>query len=164
MMTPIKDGSGLKMLTDGNTLQGGAAERVVTNVGSVELPLLTKANYHDRALVMKVSLEALELWDAVEAMCNDRARDQRALAAILRAVPAEIKAGLAVKATAKEAWDAVKAMRVGDDQVKAASMQCLWKEYETVVFCDGEGVSDFAMRINGLVGSLREMGETLEDH
>jgi hypothetical protein len=40
----------------------------------------------------------------------------------------------------------------------------LWKQYENVGFRDGESVSDFALRINGLVASLREMGETLEDH
>ncbi|WVZ83269.1 LOW QUALITY PROTEIN: hypothetical protein U9M48_030435 [Paspalum notatum var. saurae] len=36
-------------------------------------------------------------------VCKDRARDRRAPAAILRAVPADMKAGLAVKKTAKEA-------------------------------------------------------------
>ena len=140
-----------------------AVERVVSNSGAVELPLLTKANYHEWALVMQVSLEAMELWDAVVAVSKERAKDRRALAAILRAVPPEMKAGLAVKKTAKEAWDAVKSMRVGDDRVKAASVQRLWKEYENVVFRDGESVGDFTMRISGLVGSLREMGETLED-
>jgi hypothetical protein len=46
----------------------------------------------------------------VEAVTNDRAKDRRALAAILRAVPSEMKAGLAVKTSAKEAWDSVKKM------------------------------------------------------
>jgi hypothetical protein len=46
---------------------------------------------------MQVSLEALELWDAVEGESEDRAKDRRALAAILRGVPPEMKAGLAMK-------------------------------------------------------------------
>ncbi|WVZ79938.1 hypothetical protein U9M48_027460 [Paspalum notatum var. saurae] len=75
-----------------------------------------------------------------------------------------MKVGLAVKKTTKEAWDAVKAMRVGDDRVKAASTQRLWKEFENFWFRDGECVDDAAVRINVLVASLREMGETLEDH
>jgi hypothetical protein len=157
---PAKDG--LKMF-DGVGSSSAAVERVV-NTNSVEIPLLTKVNYHEWALVMQVSLEAMELWDAVEAVCKERPKDRRAMAAILRAVPSEMKAGLAVKKSAKEAWDAVKAMRVGDDRVKAASVQRLWKEYENVAFRDGETVGDFALRINGLVASLREMGETLEDH
>ena len=109
----------------------------VAGIGTVELPMLGSANYHDWSLVMHVSLEAMELWDAVDAVSTDRAKDRRALAAILREVPAEMKAGLAVQKSAKAAWDAVKAMRVGDDRVKAASVQRLWKEYESVVFRDG---------------------------
>lgn len=147
------------------TLQkpGVAAERVVPNTGAVELPLLTKTNYHEWSLVMQVSLEALELWDAVEAVSAERAKDRRALAAILRAVPPEMKAGLALKKSAKEAWEAVKKMRVGDDRVKSANVQRLLKEFENVAFHDGESVDDFAMRINGLVASLRELGEAMED-
>lgn len=148
---------------DGMGSTSAAMERVI-NSSSVELPLLTKANYHEWALVMQVSLEAMELWDAVEAVCKERPKDQRAMAAILRGVPPEMKAGLAVKKTAKEAWEAVRSMRIGDDRVKAASVQLLWKEYENVDFHDGESVGDFTLRINGLVASLREMGETLEDH
>jgi len=37
------------------------------NANAVELPLLTKTNYHEWSLVMQVCLEAMELWDAVEA-------------------------------------------------------------------------------------------------
>ncbi|WVZ88962.1 hypothetical protein U9M48_035429, partial [Paspalum notatum var. saurae] len=102
-----------------------AVERIITSTNSVELPLLTKSNYHEWALVMQVSLEAMELWDAVEA---ERAKDRRALAAILGAIPSEIKAGVAVKKTAKQAWNAAKSMRVGDDRVKVVSVQHLWAE------------------------------------
>lgn len=103
---------------DGSTPRQAVVERVVPNSSVVELPMLTRANYHQWALVMRVSLEALVLWDAVEAVTNDRAKDRRALAAILRAVPSEMKAGLTVKTSAKEAWDSVKKMRAGDDRVK----------------------------------------------
>ena len=142
---------------------GVAAERVVPNTGAVELPLLTKTNYHEWSLVMQVSLEALKLWDAVEAISAERAKDRRVLAAILCAVPPEMKAGLAVKKSAKEAWEAVKMMRVGDDRVKSANVQRLLKKFENVTFHDGESVDDFAMRINRLVASLRELGEAMED-
>jgi hypothetical protein len=46
--------------------------------------------------------------------------------------------------------------------VKATTVQCLWKEYESVGF--RESVSVFTLRINGLVESLREMREKVEDH
>ncbi|CAN6381799.1 unnamed protein product [Urochloa humidicola] len=135
----------------------------VASTDTVELPLLTKANYHEWSLVMKVPLEAMELWDAVEADCKECAKDRPALAAVLHAVPSEMKVELAVKKSVKEAWEAVKKMRVGDDRVKSVSVQRLVKEFENVAFRDGESVDDFAMRINGLVASLRELGEAMED-
>ncbi|WVZ58939.1 hypothetical protein U9M48_009154 [Paspalum notatum var. saurae] len=163
METPVKGDGGLKMFGDASSSRGAVAERVVASTNSVELPLLTSSNYQEWALVMKVSLEALELWDAVAATCAERAKDRRALAAILRAVPIEMKAGLAVKATAKEAWDAVKSMRVGSDRVKAASVQRLWKQFENITWRDEENAGEFAVRVTGLVGSLREMGETIAE-
>ncbi|CAN6215165.1 unnamed protein product [Urochloa humidicola] len=141
----------------------GAVERVMANPGAVELPLLTRTNYHEWSLIMQVSMEALEQWDAVESECKDRAKDRRALATIIRAVPREMKAGLAQKKSAKEAWDAVKKSCAGDDRMKGSSIQRLMKQFEAVAFRDGESVGDFAMRINGLVTSLRELGEELPD-
>jgi hypothetical protein len=139
-----------------------AAERVV-NTNSVELPLLTKANYHEWALVMQVSLEAMELWDAVEAVCRERAKDRRALAAILRAVPPEMKAGLAVKKSAKEAWAAVRSMRMGDARVREANAERLLKVFENIKFKEGEKVDDFAMRLSSLISEMRELGEEVEE-
>ena len=82
--------------------------------GVMELPMLTKTNYHEWALVMQVNLEGMELWDAVEGGKAERGKDRRALAAIICAVLPEMRSGLAVKKTAKEAWAAVKAMQMGD--------------------------------------------------
>jgi formylmethanofuran dehydrogenase subunit C len=103
----------------------------------------------------------MELWNVVEAVSKDRAKDRRALSAILHAVSSEMKVGLAVKKSVKEVWDVVKLMRVGDERIKSVSLQRLLKEYKNVAF--GESVDDFAMRINGLVTILRELGEKMED-
>jgi hypothetical protein len=65
---------------------------------------------------MQVSLEALVLWEVVEKKSQDRAKDQRALAAVLRGIPPEMKARLAVKKSAKEAWDSVKKMHDDDER------------------------------------------------
>jgi hypothetical protein len=80
-----------------------AVEHVVLNSGAVELPLLTKTNYHEWSMIVQVSLEAMELWDVVEAVSNDRAKDRRALSAILHAMPSEMKVRLALKKSVKEA-------------------------------------------------------------
>jgi hypothetical protein len=58
----------------------------VEDVADDELLLLTKTNYHEWSTVMHVSLEAMELWNVVEAASKDHAKDQRALAAILHVV------------------------------------------------------------------------------
>ncbi|WVZ83191.1 hypothetical protein U9M48_030361 [Paspalum notatum var. saurae] len=142
---------------------GAAAERAIVTFGAVELPLLTRTNYHEWSLVMQVSLEALGLWCAVETDKVERRDDRMALAAILRGVPSELKAELAVKKTAKEAWEAVKTMWVSEDRVKAANKQRLMKEFENVSFRDGEKIDDFAVPINGIVGGLRELGEEIKD-
>jgi hypothetical protein len=110
-----------------------------------------------------VSLEPLELWDAVEGESEDRAKDRRVLAAILHGVPPEMKAGLAVKKMVKEAWVSVKKMRGGDECVKAANVQRLMKEFELLSFGDGETVAEFAVRVDRLTARLGDLGEGLND-
>ena len=82
---------------------------------------------------------------------------------ILRGVLPEMMSGLAAKKNVKEAWDAVKKMHAGDDRMKDASIQRLMKQFDNLTFRDGESVGDFAMRINGLITGLRELGEKIED-
>jgi hypothetical protein len=70
---------------------------------------------------------------------------------------------LGSKRTVKDAWAAVKSMRVGAGRVKEANAQRLLKEFENIAFCDGESVDDFAMRINALAADLRTSREAIED-
>jgi hypothetical protein len=148
---------------DSSTSADGVVVRVAANSGVVELPLLTKGSYQEWALVMQVSLEALELWEVIEAEGKDRVKDRLALAAILCGVPPEMKVGLAVKKTAKETWDSVKWMCGGDERVKAANVQCLTKEFELLSFRDGETVAEFALRVDRLNARLIDHGEVLGD-
>jgi hypothetical protein len=60
---------------------------------------LTRTNYTEWSLVMKVNLQAAGLWDVIEFGAGDYRDDRTALAAILRAVPPEMQAGLAVRPT-----------------------------------------------------------------
>uniref|UniRef100_A0A0A9E480 Uncharacterized protein n=1 Tax=Arundo donax TaxID=35708 RepID=A0A0A9E480_ARUDO len=162
--SPPKARIGDPKSSDGGTSRQVTVERIVSNVGAVmEFPALTRANYHEWALVMQVNLEALGLWGAVESADVERREDRLAMAAILRAVPAEMKAGLAKKKSAKEAWAAVKTMRMGDARVREANAQRLLKAFENVAFKDGESIDEFAMRLRSLVTELGELGETVEE-
>ena len=161
--TPKKLDDDLKA-GDSGTPRTVVVERVVKESGgSVEFPVLTRANYHEWALVMQFNLEALGLWHAVEVSDVERREDRLALAAILRAVPTEMRSGLTIKKTAKEAWVAVKSMRMGDSRVQEANAQKLLKEFENVAFMDGESIDEFAMRLSSLVANLRELGEKMEE-
>jgi hypothetical protein len=126
---------------------------------TLEFPTLTKGNYHEWALVMKVNLEAMGLWNAVESGSVERREDRMALAAILRAVPVEMKSTIAEKSSAKEAWMAVRIMRLGDERVREANAQKLLGAFENVKFRDGE----FAMRLNTLASELRALGEKVDE-
>lgn len=105
-------------------------ERVVREATTsiVVYPTLTRTNYQDWALVMRVNMQAQCLWGAVEPEGDDLVdyrQDRQALAAILRAVPAEMLATLAVKETAQEAWEAIKTRRIGVQRVREANAQQL---------------------------------------
>lgn len=138
-------------------------QRVIHQASStVVYPPLTATNYFEWALIMKVNMEAQGVWDAVEG-AGSFSEDRTALAAILRAVPPEMHSTLAVKATAKEAWDAIKSMRVGDARVREAKVQTLLKEFDAVRMRSGETIDELAMRMNGLANKMRTLGETFEE-
>ena len=164
--SPPRPSSPKRPKFDGSSGSGArevVVERIVSNSGVVEVLQLTRTNYHEWSLVTQVNLEALELWDAVEVECKDRANDRRALAAILRGVPPDMKSRLAKKKSAKEAWAALKEMRVGDNRVKSSVVQRLVMEFENITLHDRESVDDFAMHVIGLVDKLGELGEEMED-
>jgi hypothetical protein len=112
---------------------------------------------------MQINLEANLMWDAVEGNPSSVASDKAALAALLRSVPPEMVGALAVKRTAKAAWEAVKVMRVGADRVKEATAQRLRKEFEDIAFLDGETLDKFGLRIMNIVNNLRSLGDTVEE-
>jgi hypothetical protein len=136
-------------------------ERIVTG-GTMVWPMLTTTNYVEWALVMQINLEANLMWEAVEGNPSSVASNKAALAALLRSVPQMVGA-LAVKRTAKAAWDAVKVMRVGADRVKEATAQRLRKEFEDITLLDGETLDKFGLHIMNIVNNLWSLGDTVEE-
>jgi hypothetical protein len=70
-----------------------------------------------------------------------------AMEAILTTVLVEYREPLGATKTAKEAWEAIAAMRVGSDCAKKATAQLLKQEYANLKFKDGESVEDFSLRL-----------------
>lgn len=73
------------------------------------------------------------------------------MSAFLRSVTKEMWQTLGGKKSVKEAWEAVKTMRLGADCVKDVNAQKLSKEFENLQFKEGEMIDDFGMRITNLV-------------
>lgn len=70
---------------------------------------------------------------------------------------------LAVKKTAKEAWDTIKILCIGADRVRESKAQTLRLQYEEIKFKPGEQVDDFAMRLQGLVNEIATLGDPIDD-
>ena len=94
--------------------------RTVREVNGTTWPTLTRTNYGEWSVTMKVKLRARRLWNAVD-KGTDNEEDDPALEDILAAVPAEYRASLGAKSSAKEAWEAIAAMRVGSNYAKKAT-------------------------------------------
>jgi hypothetical protein len=79
-------------------------ERVIekSSAGKV-FPTLTRTNYSEWLLVMHVNLQAAGFSDAIKYGTGDYREDRSALAALLRAGPEEMQAGLACKETTTDA-------------------------------------------------------------
>jgi hypothetical protein len=124
---------------------------------SLMWPMLTRSNYTEWAMLMQCNYEAMEVWEVIEPRGDGvkRLQDRLAMGCLLRSVPKEMWQMLGSKRTVKDAWAAVKSMRVGAEHVKEVNAQCILKEFENIAFCDGESVDDFAMRINALAADLR---------
>ncbi|XP_062232883.1 uncharacterized protein LOC133930247 [Phragmites australis] len=150
------EGSGAK--------DGVVVQRVVREVsGGTSYPVLTKTNYTEWALLMRVKLRAQALWAAVNTGGVDSQEDMMALDALCSAVPPEMVSAIADKETTKEAWDAIKTMRVGDDRVKKSSAQQLRRQFEVAAFKDGESVEEFALQLSGMVATLATLDEVVEE-
>ena len=144
--------NGLKMADSSGTAVAAQPRpevvvRTVREVSGTSWPMLTRINYGEWSVIMKVKLRARRLWNAVDKGTDNEEDDMSALEAILAAVPAEYREPLGARSSTKEAWEAIAAMRVGSDRAKKATTQLLNQEYANLKFKDGEAVEDFSLRL-----------------
>ena len=112
---------------------------------------------------MRVRLQVRHMWEAVRYGDVDYYEDRRALDALIAAVPPEMQFSLSQKQTAKEAWDAIAAARIGSDRARKTTLQALRKEWENLAFKPGEDVDDFALRLNTLLQKMVQFGDDTYD-
>jgi hypothetical protein len=96
---------GGKRSSDNDTFKDGVViQRVIHEVGGgSSYPALTKTNYSDWALLMKVKLKAWALWSIIENGGTDQQEEMMALDALCGAVPLEMVPMITKKEMAKEA-------------------------------------------------------------
>jgi len=126
-------------------------QKTLRDVGGAQYPMLTRTNYAEWVVLMKVMLKARCLWAAVTVGAADEEDNQSAMEAILKSVPTEYVVMLGAKNSAKEAWESLETMRLGGNRVRKAKAQQLRREYEAIAFRDGEAIEDFALRFSTLV-------------
>ncbi|XP_066373410.1 uncharacterized protein [Miscanthus floridulus] len=91
----------------------------VREVSDTSWPTLTRTNYGEWSVTMKVKLRARWLWNAVDKDTKIEEDDMSALEAILAAVPVEYRESLETKSSAKEAWESIAAMRTLISKLKS---------------------------------------------
>ena len=79
--------------------------------------------------------------------------------AICKSVPADMVVVMANKESAKAAWDDIKMVNLSIERVRRAKAQTLRREFDALIFKDGESVDEFAVRISTLVQELRMLGD-----
>jgi hypothetical protein len=139
-------------------------ERVIRDGGNTRYPTLTRTNYAEWAMVMRVQLQAAHLWDVIEYGAEEEGDDRAALAALLRAVPPELVRTIAVKDCAKTAWETIKTMRLGSERIREAKAQTRRREWEELRFKPGETIEDFALRLTAIVNDLELLGDPIDEY
>ena len=131
-------------MSNSQTESGDSEDRVFNQAaGNLKWLMLTRTNYQEWALHVQCNLEGMSLWEAIESEKVERRRDRLALGAMLRGVPDDMHSMLLNKKTVKEAWAAIKTMRLGADRVKEVNAQKLLAEFESISFKPGEAIDDF---------------------
>jgi gag-polypeptide of LTR copia-type len=71
-----------------------------------------------------------------------------------QAVPDDVMMVIAEKQSAKEAWDALREMRIGEDRVKKARVQVLKRQLNKLHMQESETVNQYSMKLTALVGEI----------
>jgi hypothetical protein len=97
-------------------------------------PTLTKTNYHDWVVLMRVLLQAQCLWLAVSIGTNDYTEDRMALEVVTKVVPTKLMGTIVNKASTKVTWDSLHLRNVGADHVRKSRVSMLRCEFDSLQF------------------------------
>jgi gag-polypeptide of LTR copia-type/Domain of unknown function (DUF4219) len=132
-------------------------------VSPIQYPMLSETNYGIWAVKMKIVLRSLGVWSVIEGEDIDEDKDQGAMVAISQAVPDDVMMAIAEKQSAKQVWEALREMRVGEDRIKKAHVQVPKRQLNKLQMEDSETVNEYSMKLTTLVAEIQSLGTKLDD-
>ena len=132
-----------------------------TQIGTV--PILNKLNYQVWASWMRLHLEGLELWDAIESENVVRKKDRQVMSILFSTISDEVTRELDVEKTAKETWLTLKVKSRGVSQICKPWIQSLKRDYENLSMDDDDLFLDYFGKLSCVVNELRSLGEVITD-
>jgi hypothetical protein len=128
---------------------------------SIVYPTLTRSNYTEWSLVMKVNLQAVGLWDMIDsgATAMTTALSPRSSVLCHRRCKQDLRLRI-WHTTPGSRSERCSSVQIGSRKQNAERLR--W-EFGEHTFKLGKTVEDFSIRLNNVVGDLRVLGDVVSD-
>ena len=134
---------------------------------SYQIPTLTPTNYPVWAVKVKSIMDANGIQETVKPRVLgeeiDSKKSKQALAFLFQAIPEQMVLQMSDYTDPKQVWDGLKTRYLGVDLVRAARLETLKRELESLRMKDNETVDDFVTKLTGLSSKVRSLGYELEE-
>ncbi|XP_050878072.1 uncharacterized protein LOC127081888 [Lathyrus oleraceus] len=144
------------------------------------MSMVTKNNYDNWSIKMKVLLGAQDVWDIIEkgfkeqdeaslsqgvreTLKESRKRDKKVLFLIYQSVDEDTFEKISNATTAKEAWDKLQTCNKGMEQVKKIRLQTVRGDFECLFMEESESISNYFSRVLAVVNQLKRNGEDVDE-
>ncbi|CAL9023435.1 unnamed protein product [Prunus brigantina] len=156
-----------------------------SSMGELRAPIFNGSNYDFWRIKMCTIFKSHKLWDMVEngyeepdvkkeegetltvaqklALEENVAKDAKALGLIQGAVSDDIFPRIALKESAKQAWEILQQEFRGDKKVRSVKLQALRREFEYTRMHDDESLSGYVNKLLELVNQMKAYGEELTE-
>ena len=146
-----------------DALVAGNRETKSSRSVPIQYPMLSDTNYEVWTVKMRLILRSLDVWTAIEERGANKEKDQDAMTAIFQAIPVFVLMAIAGYPTAKEAWDALKEMRVGEDKIKRVRAQVLKRQLYKLEMTQNETIAEYSVKLINMVTEIRELRGSVTD-
>ncbi|KAI5314494.1 hypothetical protein L3X38_043670 [Prunus dulcis] len=155
-----------------------------SSMSELRAPIFNGSNYDFWRIKMCTIFKSHKLWDMVEngyeqpvkkeegealtaaqklVLEENIAKDAKALGLIQNAVSDDIFPRIALKESAKEAWEILQQEFRGDKKVRSVKLQALRREFEYTRMHDDESLSGYVTKLLELVNQMKAYGEELTE-